>query len=84
MRNMDYFKRRNEKNAFEIRYYKSIEKINWADRITNEEVLERVSERKSIRKNIQKRQSELIGRTLRHKGSLGLILKGTNNRWKKL
>uniref|UniRef100_A0A2S2P7C6 Uncharacterized protein n=1 Tax=Schizaphis graminum TaxID=13262 RepID=A0A2S2P7C6_SCHGA len=53
-----------------------MQKINWADRITNEEVLEKVSERKSMWKSIQKRRNELIGHILRHDGLLLLILEG--------
>jgi len=63
--------------AFEMRCYWRTKKISWTDRITNEEVLERVSESKSIWKSVlQKRRNELIGRTLRHDGLLLLILEG--------
>jgi len=34
--------------AFEIWCYRRMAKIRWTDRITNEEVLERVSEKRSI------------------------------------
>ena len=56
-----------------------MEKISWMDRITNEEVLERVSERKSIWKSIQKRRNELIGHILRHDALLLLISEGIIN-----
>ena len=62
--------------AFEMWCYRRMEKIRWTDRMTNEEVLERVSEKKSIWKSIQKRRNELIGHILRHDGLLGLILEG--------
>jgi len=41
--------------AFETWCYRRMQKISWTDRITNEEVLEKVSERKSMWKSIQKR-----------------------------
>lgn len=53
-----------------------MEKISWSDRISKEEVLERVNERKSIWNSIQKRQSKLIGQILRHHGLLLIMLKG--------
>lgn len=60
--------------AFEMRCYRRMKKINWTDKVTNEEALERVSEMKSIWKSIQKIRNELIDHTLRHKGLLRLIL----------
>lgn len=60
--------------ALEMWCYRTMEKINWIDRVTNEDVLERIPERKSIWKIIQKRRNELLGYTLRYKGLLGLIL----------
>ena len=57
----------------------SKKKISGMDRITNEEVLERVSERKSIWKSIQKRRNELIGHILRHDALLLLISEGIIN-----
>lgn len=62
--------------AFEMWCYRRMQKISWTDRITNEEVLEKVSERKSMWKSIQKRRNELIGHILRHDGLLLLILEG--------
>jgi len=53
-----------------------MKKISWTDRITNEELLERLSERKLIWKSIQKRRNELISHIVRHHGLLLLILKG--------
>jgi len=35
----------------------TIQKVSWTDRITNKEVLERVSERKSMWKSIQRRRN---------------------------
>jgi hypothetical protein len=60
--------------AFEMWCYRRMQKISWTDRITNEEVLERVSERKSM--SIQKRRNEFIGHILRYNGLLLLILEG--------
>jgi len=69
---------RNKGNkAFEIRCYRRMQKISWTDRMTNEEVLERVLERRSLWKSIKKRRKEWrIGHILRHGGLLGLILEG--------
>lgn len=53
-----------------------MKKISWTEKITNKEVLERVSESKSIRKSIQKRGNKLIGHILRHNGLQLLILEG--------
>jgi len=42
-------------------------RISWMDRITNEEVLERISEEKLIWKNIVRRRNEWISNIMRHK-----------------
>jgi hypothetical protein len=62
--------------TFEMWCYRRMKKIRWTDRITNEEVLERISKRKSMWKSIQKRRNELIGPILRYDGLLLLILEG--------
>lgn len=67
---------------FEMWWYSWTKKVGWTDKITNEEISERVFERKLIWKNIQKRQNELIGHILRHEGLLGLILEGMIDRKK--
>lgn len=63
--------------AFEIWCYRWTEEISWTDRITNEELLERVSDRKSIWKSIQNRWNELVDHILRHSRMLWLIVEGT-------
>jgi len=46
------------------------------DRVTNVEVLERVSEEKLLWKNIVRRRNEWIGHIMRHDGLLKLIIEG--------
>lgn len=47
-------------------------KITWIDRITNKEILERMSEGKLLRKYIVKRQNKWIGHIIRHEQLLKL------------
>ena len=49
---------------------------NQIDRITNEEVLERIGERRTLWKSLRKRRGQMMGHTLRHGGSLRDILEG--------
>jgi len=51
-------------------------RISWMDRITNEEVLERISEEKLIWKYIVRRRNKWIGHIMRHDGLLKLIMEG--------
>ena len=44
--------------------------IKWMDRITNEEVLERIGERRTLWKSLRKRRGQMMGHTLRHGGLL--------------
>jgi len=46
------------------------------DRITNTEVLEKISEGKLLWENIVRRQNEWIGHIIRYKRSLKLIIEG--------
>lgn len=43
-------------------------KINWVDKISNEEVLDRIKERITLQKNLVKRRAQMIGHRLRHLG----------------
>jgi len=51
-----------------------MQKTSWTDRVTDEEVLDRVLERRSLWKSIKKRRMEWIGHILGHGGLLGLDL----------
>ena len=62
--------------AFEMWCYRSMLKINWIDRITNEEVLERIGERRTLWKSQRKRRGRMMGHTLRHGGLHRDILEG--------
>ena len=52
-------------NAFEMWLWRRIEKINWSDKITNKEVLERVGERQSLVEAVVKRKKNWIGPVVR-------------------
>ena len=54
--------------AFEMWCYRRMMNIKWMDRITNEEVLERIAERRTLWKSLWKRRSQMMGYTLRHRG----------------
>jgi len=51
--------------AFEVRSYRIIEKINWTEHTTNEEVLAMIGEDRSLIHTIRKRQNKRMGHTLR-------------------
>ena len=51
--------------------------MNRMDRITNEEVLERIGERRTLWKSLRKRRAQMMGYTLRHRRGLNRdILEG--------
>lgn len=50
--------------AFEMSCNKSIWKIKWVVRITNEEVLDTIT----INRTLRRKSSQMIGRTLKHDG----------------
>jgi len=52
-------------------------RISWMDRVTNEEVLARITEGKLIWKNIFRRRNEWIAHIMRHEGLLKLIIEGS-------
>uniref|UniRef100_A0A2S2PJ80 Endonuclease-reverse transcriptase n=1 Tax=Schizaphis graminum TaxID=13262 RepID=A0A2S2PJ80_SCHGA len=62
--------------SFEMWCYRRMLRINWMDRITNKEVLDRITEAKLIWKNIVRRRNEWIGHIMRHEGLLKLIIEG--------
>ena len=50
--------------------------IKWIDRVSNEEVLRRVSEKRSILKTLSRRRDNLVGHILRHDGLMKPIVEG--------
>ena len=68
---------------FEMRCYRKLLKINWVDKVTNEEVLILVKEKRSLYANIKRRRDKLIGHILRHEGVAGKILEGTVEGYKR-
>lgn len=63
--------------AFEMWCYRRMLKIKWVDRVTNEEVLNRIGEKRSLWNTLTKRRDRLIGHTLRHQGPVNLVLEGS-------
>ena len=59
--------------AFEMWCYRKLLKINWVDKVTNEEVLNLMKEKKSLYACIKKRYDRLIEHTLRLEGLAGTI-----------
>ncbi len=70
--------------AFEMWIWRRMEKINWQDHITNEEVLQRIAEPRRLMAVIQGRKKKWIGHILRGKGIIATIIEGKlpNNRSK--
>ena len=63
-------------NAFEMWLWRRIEKINWSDKITNKEVLEKVGERQSLVEAVMKRKKNRIGHVVRGEGLLRDVVEG--------
>lgn len=62
--------------AFEMWCYRRMLKISWVEKVTNEQVLRRLSEEMSLLKTLQKRRNTWIGHVMRHEGLLEIILEG--------
>jgi hypothetical protein len=62
--------------AFEMWGYRRMERISWLDRLTNEEVLERVGEDRKIINIIRRRRGIWMGHALRHEGPINKVLEG--------
>lgn len=58
-------------------------KIDWAGRVTNEQVLARIRQKINLLKNQAKRRAQLRGHRLRHGRSLRNILEGEKRKKKK-
>ncbi|XP_068082188.1 uncharacterized protein [Anabrus simplex] len=65
------------RGAFEMWCYRRILKVSWIDRITNEEVLNRIGERRSIWLNLTKRSDRMRGHILRRPGLVQLVHEGS-------
>ena len=61
--------------AFEMWIWRRMEKINWRDKITNEQVLEIVKEKRTLIDVIRSRKKKWIGQELRGNGLLKEIIK---------
>ena len=48
-----------------MRSWKRMEKIEWSEKVTNEQVLERIGEKRTLLNNILRRKANSIGHILR-------------------
>ena len=62
--------------SFEMWYWRRMEKISWADRVRNEEVLHTVKEERTILHTIKWRQANWIGHSLRRNCLLKPVIEG--------
>jgi hypothetical protein len=62
--------------SFEIWCWRRMEKIIWADRVKNEEVLHRVKEERNILHKIKRRKANWIGHILRRNCLLKHVIEG--------
>jgi len=69
-------------NAFETRSWRKILEIKWTDRITNDEVFQRVKEERLLLKILQNRRHSWIGHTIRHNEFVVNIREGAMSRKK--
>jgi hypothetical protein len=53
--------------SFEMWCWRRVEKIKWSEKVTNEQVLERMREKRTILNNILRRKVNLISHILRRK-----------------
>lgn len=66
-------------DALEMWLWRKSENIKWSDRVTNEEVLQRVGEVRRLGETIKLRTKRWIGNILRHDGQLKDVLEGRMN-----
>ena len=64
------------KHLNEMWIWRRMEKINWRDKITNEQVLEIVKEKRTLINVIRSRTKKWIGHVLRGNGLLKEIIEG--------
>ena len=51
--------------SFEMWSWRRMEKIKWSDKVTNEQVLDRIGEKRTLLNNILRRKANWIGHILR-------------------
>ena len=51
-------------------------KISWTQKVSNQQVLDKIQERRNLLSSIQKRKHAWLGHVLRHEGLLHTILEG--------
>jgi hypothetical protein len=61
---------------FEMWCWRRVEKISWADRVRNEEVLHRVKEERNILRTTKRRKANWIGHILRRNRLLKHVIEG--------
>jgi hypothetical protein len=66
-------------SGFETWRWRGTLKINWTDRIKNEEVFQRAKEERLLLKVLQNRRHSWIGHTIRHKEFVANILEGATS-----
>ena len=62
--------------SFEMWCWRKMEKIKWTEKVSDEEVLKRVSEERMILNNIVRRKANWIGHILRRNGILHDVIEG--------
>ena len=65
-----------EEEASEMWIWRRMEKITWLEKVTNEEVLARVSEDRKLLNSIWQEKHRWIGHVLRHDGLVHEISEG--------
>jgi hypothetical protein len=68
-------------DSFEMWCWRRMEKIDWMDRVRNEEVLHRVKEKRNILHTMKVRKANWIGHILRKNYLLKHIIEGKTERW---
>jgi len=63
-------------SAFEVWVWRKMEKISWVDRVSNDEVLQRVQENRNILNTVEQCKLRWIGHMLRHESLLRDIMEG--------
>ena len=56
--------------------WRKILKISWAQKVTNQEILNMIYEERNVISNIHQRKHNWIGHVLRHDGLLNRIMEG--------
>jgi len=62
--------------ALEMWLWRRVEKISWTNKVTNEEVLQRVGEERQLMNLIRNRKKNWVGHILRGEGSLREVIEG--------